>query len=461
MNRIGAAMRATAAAVGAAFVWGGQKLAQQISLVPTYLSHLLWLIGQTFAELTNRGYRGNAAVYACLRLLCSSVPEPPLVPHLRLPDGEAGDALGWDHPLRKLIRSPNELMTEFEMWEMVTLHTGIAGRSTWWKERDNAGRLIALWPLRPDRVGPIYGDGADGSGADGVLVGWSYLVPGTTTYIPIPRGDVMSFNLPDPMGESGGIVEGLGPLQVLASEIGADNEATRYVGALLANDARPGTVLEVPTKITSQEDADLIKAAYAAQYGGKNRGKVGVVDSGTKVISVGFNLKDLEFPALRRISESRICAAFGTPAILVGLLVGLEAGIRATIAEQREHFTETTLAALWRRFSDQYTMDVASEFGVNIVCLFDTTKVKALAAQTAAEVVKMRDAFQDGAVTVNEYRDALNLAPVDGGDVFIRGIAPGQGVGTPETMANTPNAPPVSAPATPAPIEQPAMPKAA
>ena len=94
-----------------------------------------------------------------------------------------------------------------------------------------------------------------------------------------------------------------------------------------------------------------------------------------------------------------------------------------------------------RRYNWAYTNDIAAEFGVNIVCQFDVSKVKALAAQAAGQVSTMRDAFQDGALTVNEYRDALNLAPVKGGDVFIRGIAPGQGVGTPEVTANAANAP--------------------
>lgn len=415
MNKFQSALRATGAAITAGFLWTSQKIAEQISLVPAYLRNLLWLINQTYADLVNKGYKGNAAVYAALRLLCSSVPEPPLVPHILLADGEEGDALPWNHELRRLIRSPNPLTTEYEFWELVTLHCGAVGRSTWWKERDNAGRLIALWPLRPDRIGPIYGI-ADNAGAERVLAGWSYLVPGTTTYVPIPRQDVLLFNLPDPMGESGGLVEGLGPLQVLASEIGADNEATKYVGSLLANDARPGTVLEVAGTVTNQDDADLIKAAYSAQYGGRNRGKVGIVDKGTKVISVGFNLSQLEFPNLRRISESRVCAAFGTPSILVGLLVGLESGIRATISEQREFFTETTLANYWRRFSDTYTNDIAAEYGLNIVCRFDISKCKALAAQTAAEVVKIRDAYDRGVITPNEYRDALNLAPHADGD---------------------------------------------
>src|SRR5206468_2572086 len=105
----------------------------------------------------------------------------------------------------------------------------------------------ALWPLRPDRVGPIYST-SDAEG-EHVLAGWSYLVPGTSNYLGLPRRDVLTFNFPDPSGDSGGIVEGLGPLQVLASEVGADNEATKFVGSLLANSAVPGVVLTTKTPL--------------------------------------------------------------------------------------------------------------------------------------------------------------------------------------------------------------------
>jgi hypothetical protein len=91
----------------------------------------------------------------------------------------------------------------------------------------------------------------------------------------------------------------------------------------------------------------------------------------------------------------------------------------------------TTLAAYWRRFADQYTKDVAPEFGTDIVCRFDLTEVRALAGQVAAELAKIRDAYEREALTKNEYRAALGYPPREDGDCYISGIAPGRGVGTP------------------------------
>jgi hypothetical protein len=126
-------------------------------------------------------------------------------------------------------------------------------------------------------------------------------------------------------------------------------------------------------------------------------------------------MQQLEFPNLRHVSEARIAAAFGVPSILVGLKVGLDAGIRATIQDQRRYFTETTLANRWRRISDTLTGNLAWEFGDNLVLRFDLDQVAALAEQSRFSVQPIKEAFMAGAATLDEYRvRALHLPPLPG-----------------------------------------------
>ncbi|MDE2469773.1 MAG: phage portal protein, partial [Bradyrhizobium sp.] len=297
-------------------------------------------------------------VYACLRLLSQSVPEPPLLVYEVGADLQR-KAVPFDHPLMQLIRQPNPLMTEYEMMELTTLHLGIIGRSHWFKQRDNLGRITALWPLRPDRVGPRYAGDANSEYASDatasnpkadqhVLAGWNYWPPGMGEPVQLDLSDVVTFNLPDPAGETGGMVEGLGPLQVLSREVEADNEATNYVAALLKNGAVPGSIIMLKQAGVSKDQAQKVKRNFEAQFGGQDRGHTAVLDADTTFTQVGFNLQNLEFPNLRDISEARITSVFGTPAILVGVHAAIKSSIRATIAEQREYFAETTLANYWR-----------------------------------------------------------------------------------------------------------------
>ena len=409
-----------------------------ISLVSPWLRGVAWTISRNFLVLAREGYGNNSIVYACLRLLSQSVPEPPLLVYQVDSKLERVQA-PFNHPLQALSRTPNPLQTEYAMMELITLQLGVVGRSHWWKQRDNIGRIKYLWPLRPDRVGPWYGgEGQDqiasqvkplGDGEQNVLLGWNYWQPGLGEPIQIPLSEIVTFSHPDPAGETGGVVEGMGPLQVLNREVESDNEATNYVGALLKNHATPGTVLQLKQSGISREQAQKAKRIFANEFGGSKRGEPAVIDGDTTITELGFNMQQLEFPNLRHMSETRITASYGVPAILVGLDAGLKSGIRATIAEMREYFTETTLANYWRMISDTFTQGVASEFGEALVVRFDTSQVKALAVQGRYEVSKIQQGFQMGAVTIDEYRvKALGLQPLPAGagDVTLlpQGVTP-------------------------------------
>lgn len=381
-----------------------------IALVAEYLANLMWLFETTWTDLVKEGYGKNGVVYACVRFLCQSIAEARLTAY-DSDDPDKRKELPHDHPLRLLIKRPNELMTEFEFIELTTIQMAVVGRSVWWKERGRGGGVIALWPLRPDRVAPIYS--ASEKPGERVLAGYAYLPPDGNTPIPIPRRDCIAFNFPDPDGESGGIVEGFGPVAAISRQIAADNTATQHVGSLLANYAIPGVAIKLQESV-DEEEARLIKAKFRQEFGGSRLGTPAVVGAGAEIEALGFSLRDLEFPDLRANAEARICAAFGIPAVLVGVWVGLkEANQRATVKEMREAFAETTCSWYWRRYSEQITLDLAYEFDEAAVIEFDTSKVRALAGQLIERLQPIKDAFQAGVVTVNGYRAELGLDPLD------------------------------------------------
>lgn len=395
---------------------------RSLALVSPWLQNIVWTMRRTYIELARDAYQNNSVVYACLRLLSTSVAEPPLLAY-QLRGTNDLNLLPFDHPLHQLIRNPNPHQTEYEMIEMISLHTAIGGRSVWWKQRKNNGQIKYLWPLRPDRVGPVYAKAKEGSpeaAADPdqpIIEGWAYMPPGQGQPVHLSLDDVCVFSFPDPSGETGGVVEALGPLANLMREIETDNEATNFAAALLKNSATPGLVIKTKQSGITRKEARDIKFRFMTQFGGVRRGEPAVLDGETDIVPLSFNLQQLDFKNLRHVSESRIAAVLGVPAILVGLEVGLESGIRATIAEQREYFAETTLSNLWRRFSDQFTKSIASEFGPNIVCRFNTAQVKALAAQVAQQYQPIMEGFKLGAVTIDEYRVRVLQLPEIGGSV--------------------------------------------
>lgn len=383
-------------------------------LISGYLANLLWLIDRTFFRLATEGYGQNAVVYAVLTTLSHAVAEPPLISYTEDQNGQL-TKINQQHPLQLLIKSPTPgLMTQYELWELMTIYMGISGRFNGFIERANNGQPIGLWPLRPDRIGPIYSvledDGAR------VIKGWSYQVPGTSRYIAIPREDVFTVNFPDPAGESGGLVEGLGPLQALAVEVSADNEASKMVGSWVSNNATPSMAIMTKSPISNKEQAELLKQGWMNQFGGMRRGEPAILDADSTLQQMSFNLSQLEFPNLRDIAESRIAAAFGVPPVLAGLKVGIDRAADANMDGLRLYFTETTLENYWRRFEDAFTTQIGSWWGVNVVCQFDRRQVKALHQQTRTQKQPIADGFALGAVSLDEYRiKVLELDPLPSG----------------------------------------------
>lgn len=430
-----------------------------LTLVPNFFASVLWQITSSYPDLAQKAYGGNAIVYSCMRLLCQSVAEPPLIASTEAQDGELAP-LPKTHPLQVLLDRPNELMTQYEMLELIEIHSGLAGGSYWWKQRTNGGQIENLWPLRPDRVVPIYNPNLNAPRGERLLKGWAYYPPGGGKPIPIPRSEVLAFGTPDPAGETGGIVETLGWVQVLSTEIASDNEATTFVGALLANYAQPSMLIKTKMPIRDKEVAKRLKAQFMTELGGPHKGEPALLDADTEIEKLSFDLKQLEFPDVRAQAESRVSAAAGVPAVLVGLKVGLDKATYSNYESAREFFADTTLSNKWKRYSDQITSDLAKEYGPNIVVRFDTGKVKALAGQRQRNAQPIKEAFGEGVVMVDEYREkVLGLPPLPNGQGQVVYLPTNVKVLKPEELLDKPEPPPMLPPpppqnALPAPDEE-------
>src|SRR6266498_5260586 len=142
------------------------------------------------------------------------------------------------------------------------------------------------------------------------------------------------------------------PIWSAARAITLDNAATDFVDRLLRNDATPTAVVTTEQAVTD-ELTDRLRAKWTQRHGGNARGGIAFLQKGMDVKPLGMNLRDLEFPDLRTISESRICMAMGrTPPILVGAKVGLDRSTFANYHEAVQSWWNGPLWSLQRRFQN-------------------------------------------------------------------------------------------------------------
>lgn len=365
------------------------------------------------AAPVSAGAAANSAVFACLNVICTAFPEPPLRVFRRQTEGEP-KALP-DHPLQGLLERPNPYHSVSELWYWVQFAKHVHGNAYLEKVRAGdpaGGNVVELWPLSPTRVQPIT---TPEDRRAGVFISWYEYETEPGKRRRLRPEDVLHFRL--------GLEDadhrlGCSPLRRLLQEVASDDETTRFMLALLANFAVPGLIVTTPDRTLSQEDADRLKQNIATRFSGDSRGTVGVLNNGATAAQFGFSPEQLDLKALHRVPEERISAVMGVPAIVAGLGAGLDRSTYSNVREAREMFTETKLVPLWNDDAGTVNLQLLPDFDRNrrTFCRFDLTDVRALQEDEDKKYARLDLGVQHKWITVNEARQDVGLPPVEGGD---------------------------------------------
>lgn len=376
-----------------------------LSVVPQWVQHSF--IAPSFASLTREGLKKNAAVHSCVGALAFAFPEPPLLCY----DGEGDGAKPLPtHPLRQRLRQPNPIMGERELKAMTITYLALGGNAYWHKVRDRRGQVIELWPYHAGQILPV-------PGGDTWISRYDF-DNGSGQLQPIPADDIMHFKWPTPDPEQPWMA--LPPIVAAAREVDTDNEATRYLYALLKNDAVPRTALEAPAdRFLTPDEMKQMREEFRSRYGGDNRGDVLILQGGTKISRLALNLEELAFDALHKVPEQRICAVLRTPAVVAGL------GDDPTFANSENAYvrwTRSTLVPLWEIVASEVAADLGPEFG-GVYVQHDLSRVAALQEDVVAKWKRVNTAWSSGNLGWKESRAAIGYGEPDPSDVFlIKGV---------------------------------------
>jgi len=371
-----------------------------------------WDVGQPvypdphFQNNVKFGLRKNELIYSCIALKADSAAQTRLLVHNRKDGAERPE-----HPLRSLIGQPNPYMTEFDFVGIVLMMLDLAGRCVWEKERSRAGRVVGLWPLRPDWLLPVRGP-------TGFPMGYEYHVPGAPNGRPIPLDsrDVLEFKLWDPLD----MYNGLAPVSVAGRVGDVDNAATDYLKRFFEHGGVPQGILSSKLKLTDPQVTD-IRRRWRERYGGWAKWmEPAVLDSDATYQQTGLDFKEMGFEVLDARAEARICAVLGVPPILVGAKVGLDRSTFSNAEQAEKYFWQHTLMPVYKRIRDELQSDLATEFGSDVELRWDLSEVAALQEDQGKVWERARASASAGIITINEARDQMGLPAVRNGDVFIR-----------------------------------------
>jgi len=356
-------------------------------------------------------YAKHALVFACVRKVTTALARAPLQIGVTNTDGrfEPGN-----HPMLDVWNQPNPDYAPNHVVQLLAARLMLTGTCYLWKWRQGAGRAVTeLWPVPTGWVDPVKG----ASDTSRLVSSYKVHTGGGMKTVTATPGDMAAGWFIDPESTLGGV----GCFEAAAHDIQLDQDRENYLADMLDNLELPGFKIETDERLGPDERADL-RAALYDRIGKGSRGKSLILSGGARG-EVVAPLKDLDWPGLAGMNESRICAAAGVPPIIVGARVGLDRSTFANYAEARTSFYEDTVVPFWSALQDILTLGLLRGEGDYIhQCRFDTSAIGELQEDMGKRVERATRLWQSGLITRARAKEMVGEVPGPSDDVYVRAL---------------------------------------
>jgi len=354
---------------------------------------------ESYYRYALEGYSGNEVMFACVEELASSAAEPRLVAVRKTAKGP--EQLH-EHPVIDLFERPNPFMSRYELIAAIIMYRAVAGNAYVEKTRSAAGKVVELWPLRPDRMWVI---------PDVVrhIAGWEYKL-GAQTFT-LDARDVIHSRTRNPLDD----YYGLPPVRPAASRIDTANAMRQFTASFFTNAGVPAGLLTIE-KTVGQAEQQMIRDRFRNDYGGAGgwHGLMTLAGQGNVTYTpMGLPLgeRGLVMPELDEIIDAKTAMVFGVPLELIGARLGMIHGNRSTTKEARASFWDETLVPLYQELAATLTTALAPEYGDFDYLEFDLSTVKALQEDENAKTERVVKKLHAGLISVQEGRIELGREP--------------------------------------------------
>lgn len=313
-----------------------------------------------------------------------------------------------DHPASRLFEHVNPHDTLISFLSQYVLCRELFGRTVVWAVPGAGGKPVELWCVRPQYVVPAFGPtprypfGA-----------WRLTVPQPGVYgfaqagtVVIDAREVVDDRLPHPRWDWDGYspLTGGGPLL----------DGLRSLNEARKNAVEQGTSLDAIVAVAGASQAELerLKAQYMASNIGPNGERVKFTSGDDiKATALGIAPKEMGFDSGYEQLTNFVLSLFGVPHPVAGLTdTSSYAQLYASLLQFRNLKLQPLadeIAATWTKRLIRPHWGADYRLVVELPQLVDQDELK----QRRAAL------FGAGGVTVNEERAALEMPPVDGGDV--------------------------------------------
>ncbi len=335
----------------------------------------------SYSDLSNSGYKKNVIVFRCINLIARAISSVDWLLKSLKGDKEV-DEIIYKHEILDIISKPNALQSKNTFIEEAVSYLLINGNCYIVVVKDFNNNPKELYNLRPDRVKIIPCNST-------VPKGYEYNVGKDSRFFPVDNdsgnSDILHIKLFNPIDDW----YGMSPIEVSMSSIQQHNAIASQNTAFLQNGGRPSGALMYKHSLDSNKRNELKHDLKSLYEGGRNAGKILLLEGDFQWKEMGLSPKDLDFIAGKELSAKEIALAFGVPPILIGIM---NSATFSNYKEARYNFWEETVIPLLNIFTDSLANWIKQIFNTNLKLEYDIDSIPALSEHRESEWKKINDA---------------------------------------------------------------------
>lgn len=351
------------------------------------------------AEVRKLGWERHPVVNACARVVVELIQSVPLEVYKKRADGTA--VVLQSSPALDLLRAPRVGLSGARLIGRLGMHFFLYGNAfAVIERRGKRGAPQALRVIHPESVQYIW------LREDDTIASYDWRDLQGTTHPREPVENVVHFR---DLDSADGLF-GYPRLAAALLDIAADSEASQYVRQVVTNHGVPGMIVAAE-KGTQRGDLEAAEARWREKYATRGmRGMTAFVAGLEGVTPIGFNLTQLEFPDLRRVTREDICAAANVDPRMISVASAANDGGLSGVQfrEARHRLIQQTVYPIMRAIEDELNYWFMPEYGESLV-RFSEEYIAAITEDVTATSTRVLAEVAGKVRTVEEAREAIGL----------------------------------------------------
>ena len=335
------------------------------------------------------------AVLACVRVLSESIAAMPFNVYRRIPGG--GKEIAEDHPLQEVLAyQPNDWMTSFEWREWMMSQMLLWGNGYSLIKPGRRGSVDQLIPLHASRMEIVR--------LENGRLQYQYREDGKPSPTLYRQDQIFHLRWLSSDGVTGYV-----PTSLARDAISLARATELYSSSFFANGAQSGTYIETDQPFKPEAIQRFKQQWNEAHMGPDKAFKTVVMPHGFHKKSDPVNNQHSALVETRRFAVEECARVYRLPLHMLGELSNVR---HSTVEQAAIDFVTFAIYPHTRRWSFACRRDLITDH-LNYFVEFDTTAL--LAGDFAARAQFMREAFNMGAMSVDEIRGQIGLNPLPDG----------------------------------------------